>query len=66
MGVGLAQGALDEALAYAKERRRSASRSRKFQAIQAKLADMATEIEAARLLTYKAALAEGRRAATSR
>ena len=55
MGVGLAQGALDEALAYAKERRRSASRSPSFQAIQAKLADMATEIEAARLLVYKAA-----------
>ena len=59
MGVGLAQGALDEALAYAKERQAFGQSISKFQAIQAKLADMATEIEAARLLTYKAALAEG-------
>jgi short-chain 2-methylacyl-CoA dehydrogenase len=55
MGVGLAQGALDEALAYAKERRAFGQPISKFHAIQAKLADMATEIEAARLLTYKAA-----------
>jgi alkylation response protein AidB-like acyl-CoA dehydrogenase len=56
MGVGLAQGALDEALAYAKERRAFGQPISKFQAIQQKLADMATEIEAARLLTYKAAV----------
>jgi short-chain 2-methylacyl-CoA dehydrogenase len=55
MGVGLAQGALDQALAYARERRAFGQPISKFQAIQAKLADMATEIEAARLLTYKAA-----------
>jgi alkylation response protein AidB-like acyl-CoA dehydrogenase len=55
MGVGLAQGALDQALAYARERRAFGKPISKFQAIQAKLADMATEIEAARLLTYKAA-----------
>jgi len=55
MGVGLAQGALDEALAYAKERRAFGQPISKFQAIQAKLADLTTEIEAARLLTYKAA-----------
>ena len=55
MGVGLAQGALDEALSYAKERRAFGQPISKFQAIQGKLADMATEIEAARLLTYKAA-----------
>ncbi len=55
MGVGLAQGALDEALAYAKERRAFGQPISKYQAIQAKLADMSTEIEAARLLTYKAA-----------
>jgi short-chain 2-methylacyl-CoA dehydrogenase len=55
MGVGLAQGALDQALAYAKERRAFGKPISKFQAIQAKLADLATEIEAARLLTYKAA-----------
>jgi len=56
MGVGLAQGSLDEALAYAKERVAFGQSISKYQAIQAKLADMATEIEAARLLTYKAAL----------
>jgi short/branched chain acyl-CoA dehydrogenase len=55
MGVGLAQGALDQALAYAKEREAFGRPISKFQAIQSKLADMATEIEAARLLTYKAA-----------
>jgi short-chain 2-methylacyl-CoA dehydrogenase len=56
MGVGLAQGALDQALAYAKERRAFGQPISKFQAIQTKLADMATEIEAARLLTYKTAV----------
>src|SRR4051794_22405867 len=55
MGVGLAQGALDEALAYAKERKAFGQPISRFQAIQAKLADLSTEIEAARLLTYKAA-----------
>jgi short/branched chain acyl-CoA dehydrogenase len=55
MGVGLAQGALDEALAYAKERKAFGKPISKFQAIQAKLADMSAEIEAARLLVYKAA-----------
>jgi short-chain 2-methylacyl-CoA dehydrogenase len=56
MGVGLAQGALDQALAYAKERKAFGKSISKFQAIQSKLADMSTEIEAARLLVYKAAL----------
>jgi short/branched chain acyl-CoA dehydrogenase len=60
MGVGLAQGALDEALAYAKERRAFGRTISSFQAIQAKLADMSTEIEATRLLTYKAALLKDR------
>ncbi len=55
MGVGLAQGALDQALAYAKERRAFGQPISRFQSIQAKLADLSTEIEAARLLTYKAA-----------
>jgi short/branched chain acyl-CoA dehydrogenase len=55
MGVGLAQGALDQALAYARERRAFGRPISKFQAIQAKLADLSAEIEAARLLTYKAA-----------
>src|SRR5688572_23155610 len=56
MGVGMAQGALDEALKYAKERRAFGQPISKFQAIQAKIADISSEIEAARLLTYKAAL----------
>jgi alkylation response protein AidB-like acyl-CoA dehydrogenase len=56
MGVGLAQGALDEALKYAKQRKAFGKPISKFQAIQSKLADMSTEIEAARLLVYKAAL----------
>jgi alkylation response protein AidB-like acyl-CoA dehydrogenase len=56
MGVGLAQGALDEALAYAKERRAFGQPISKFQAIQGKLADISTELEAARLLTYRAAV----------
>jgi short/branched chain acyl-CoA dehydrogenase len=60
MGVGLAQGALDEAIAYAKERQAFGKPISKFQAIQGKLADMATEIEAARLLTYKAAILKDR------
>src|SRR5215469_5361808 len=55
MGVGLAQGALDQALAYAKERRAFGRPISKYQAIQAKLANMATEIEATRLLVYKSA-----------
>ncbi len=55
MGVGLAQGALDQALAYAKERKAFGKSISKFQAIQSKLADMSTEIEAGRLLVYKAA-----------
>jgi short-chain 2-methylacyl-CoA dehydrogenase len=56
MGVGLAQGALDEALAYAKERRAFGQPISRYQAIQIKIADLSAEIEAARLLTYKAAL----------
>jgi alkylation response protein AidB-like acyl-CoA dehydrogenase len=56
MGVGLAQGALDQALQYARERRAFGQPISKFQAIQSKLADMSVEIEAARLLVHKAAL----------
>ncbi|MGH2903076.1 MAG: acyl-CoA dehydrogenase family protein [Solirubrobacteraceae bacterium] len=55
MGVGLAQGALDQALAYAGQRHAFGRPIAKFQSIQAKLADLATEIAAARLLTYNAA-----------
>jgi short-chain 2-methylacyl-CoA dehydrogenase len=56
MGVGLAQGALDEAIAYAKERRAFGQAISKFQSIQAKIADLSAQIEAARLLTWRAAL----------
>ena len=56
MGVGLAQGALDEALAYAKQRRAFGQPISKFQAIQMKIADISAQLEAARLLTYRAAL----------
>src|SRR5215218_8918266 len=56
MSVGLAQGALDEALAYAKERRAFGQPISKFQAIQAKLADISSQIEATRLLVHRAAL----------
>ena len=55
MGVGLAQGAYDLALAYAKEREQFGKPISEFQAVQFRLADMATEIEAGRNLVYKAA-----------
>jgi alkylation response protein AidB-like acyl-CoA dehydrogenase len=60
MGVGLAQGALDEAIAYAKERKAFGQQISKFQAIQAKIADVSAQLEAARLLTYRAALEKDR------
>jgi len=56
MGVGLAQGAFDQALSYARERQAFGQPIARFQAIGRRLADMATEVEAARLLTHKAAL----------
>jgi alkylation response protein AidB-like acyl-CoA dehydrogenase len=55
LAVGLAQGAHDAAVGYAKERRAFGKTISQFQAIQWKLADNATRIEAARLLTYRAA-----------
>jgi short-chain 2-methylacyl-CoA dehydrogenase len=55
MGVGLAQGAYDLAYAYAKERQQFGRPISKFQAVQFKLADMATELEAGRALVYRAA-----------
>ena len=58
--VGIAQGAYEAALAYAKERRQFGRPIAEFQGIQWMLADMATRIEAARLLTYQAALAKDR------
>jgi short/branched chain acyl-CoA dehydrogenase len=56
MAVGLAQGALDEAIAYAKERQAFGRSISKFQTIQAKIADLSAQIEAARLLTWRAAV----------
>jgi len=59
LSVGLAQGALDASIKYAKERKQFGKPLAEFQAIQFKLADMAMEIEAARLLTQKAASLKG-------
>ncbi len=53
--LGIAQGALDVAVGYAKERKQFDSPISRFQGIQFQLADMATQIEAARLLVYQAA-----------
>jgi hypothetical protein len=58
LSVGLAQGALDASVKYAKERQTFGKPLAEHQAIQFKLADMAVEIQAARLLTYKAAVAK--------
>ena len=55
LSVGIAQGALDASLKYAKDRHQFGKPLAEFQAIQWKLADMATEIHAARLLTYQSA-----------
>lgn len=55
LSVGIAQGAFDAALAYSKQRKQFSRPISEFQAIQHKLADMATQIEAARLLTMQAA-----------
>ena len=54
-GLGIAQGAFDKALAYAQERKQFGQPIANFQAIQWMLADMATQIDAARLLIYRAA-----------
>jgi butyryl-CoA dehydrogenase len=56
--VGIAQGAFEEALAYSQEREQFNQKLAEFQAIQFYLADMATEIDAGRLLTWKAAWAK--------
>jgi len=55
LGVGIAQGALTAATKYARERKQFGKSISEFQGIQFKLADMATEVEAARALTYRAA-----------
>lgn len=60
MALGLARGALEESIKYAKERHQFGQPIGRFQAIQWKLADMATEIEAARLLTHRAAALKDR------
>ncbi len=56
MALGIARGALDAALKYVKERRQFGKAIAEFQGIQWKLADMATELDAARLLTQRAAV----------
>ena len=66
LSVGLAQGAFDAARRYAAERRQFSQPLASFQAIQWKLADMATGIEAARLLTYRAAYLKDRKRPTTR
>ncbi len=55
MAVGIAQGAYERALQYAKERKQFGKSLSEFQAIQFKLADMAMKIELARNMVYKAA-----------
>jgi len=53
--LGIAQGALDTAVGYAKERKQFDTQIARFQGVQFQLADMATQIEASRLLVYNAA-----------
>ena len=55
MALGLAQGSLDESIKYAKEREQFGKKIAKFQAIQWMIANMASEVEAARMLVYYAA-----------
>jgi len=55
LGLGMAQGAYEASVKYAKQRKQFGKTISEFQAIQFKLADMATQIDAARLLTYRAA-----------
>ncbi len=56
LSVGIAQAALEHSIKYAKQRKQFGKSLAEFQGIQFKIADMATEVEAARLLTYKAAI----------
>jgi alkylation response protein AidB-like acyl-CoA dehydrogenase len=56
LGLGMAQGAFDVSLSYSQERKQFGRTISSFQAIQWKLADMKTEIDAARLLMYQSAL----------
>jgi alkylation response protein AidB-like acyl-CoA dehydrogenase len=66
LSVGIAQGAYEAALKYAKERHQFGKPIAEFQAIQFKLADMATQIEAARLLTLQAAYLKDNNKKTTR
>jgi alkylation response protein AidB-like acyl-CoA dehydrogenase len=66
LAVGLAQGALDESVKYARARRAFGKSIGEFQAIQWMLADMHTELEAARALVYQAAFLKDRQAALSK
>jgi alkylation response protein AidB-like acyl-CoA dehydrogenase len=65
LAVGLAQGAYEAALRYARDRKSFGKPIASFQAIQWKLADAATKIEAARLLTYQAAYLKARNQRTT-
>lgn len=56
LSVGIAQAALEHSIKYAKQRKQFGKSLAEFQGIQFKIADMATEVEAARLLTYKSAI----------
>jgi len=60
MALGIAQGALDKSLSYSSQRVQFGRAIREFQAVQFMLADMATEINAARLLVYDAAMKKDR------
>lgn len=66
LAIGTAQGAYEAALKYSKERHQFGRPISEFQAIQFKLADMATEIEAARLLTYRSAELKNRGKVTTK
>jgi alkylation response protein AidB-like acyl-CoA dehydrogenase len=66
MALGLAQGAFEKAVAYSKERVQFGQPIANFQAIQWMIAEMATEIDAARLLTYRAAWLKDKAVSTSK
>src|SRR5207253_4251413 len=66
LAVGIAQGAYESALRYSAERQQFGKPIREFQAIQFKLADMATQIDAARLMMYRAAWLKDRGKKTTR
>ncbi|NYT00263.1 MAG: acyl-CoA dehydrogenase, partial [Methanocellales archaeon] len=65
MSVGIARGALEESIEYAKQRQQFGRPIGKFQAIQWMISDMATEIDAARLLVYRASFLEDQKVSFS-